>query len=615
MGRVDKVLNPRSAVLNHVEALKILRAVDFDVKAPGTQIIIKDKAESNNADEKLDLIRIGKLMSKKDELSEVLELRKELLEIQASKKAFEKAVEDGKIDPDYMPRFVPSGPLKKQIEKSKKPALKTPAKEDDSIWTKLKRTGPDVINREALKDLEENDVVVINSDDDEEKIVPKKKSKNVVLSDEEDEDMPEVSTVDEPQPSSSKAYEIEEKCEDLEEEYDFEKEKQLFSKAAERLLHEAGKPVIMFENGKVIAMTKETYSDLNTYPSLTNKFFTNDAADFYFGRKVSRDMKTLDEKWRDFILPSRPVETLGLDYVKYINDFTDQDLYFKNSVGKADVDFLKDPQFKAELSKIEQADHDLSSAFGLEPCSESELITSVTIPTRNALNALFSNADVDIINYDLEIKKQNSERIRQKKRVQHPQIKVSVDLKEKPLAASEIKYLNSSFNVGTQKTRSDEVSKDELFVLEQEVKGLKYGKFAHHNAVNGAMKYLRTQPSAYRSELSVFNAYKVLNKYQLTFLEKLNFINMAPKDVPNMLCLLDDMGLRFSKEQLANFQNDCVKLYPEGDDHRIALKIQSLNELPETETKSQKPEKSDDECSEKSSSSGKRKRTRKSSKK
>uniref|UniRef100_A0A914PVL0 Uncharacterized protein n=1 Tax=Panagrolaimus davidi TaxID=227884 RepID=A0A914PVL0_9BILA len=41
----------------------------------------------------------------------------------------------------------------------------------------------------------------------------------------------------------------------------------------------------------------------------------------------------------------------------------------------------------------------------------------------------------------------------------------------------------------------------------------------------------------------------------------MNLIHTSPKDLPGMLCVLDDLGLRFNKDVMDEFEKDCASLW------------------------------------------------------
>ncbi|KAE9550640.1 hypothetical protein FO519_006157 [Halicephalobus sp. NKZ332] len=84
----------------------------------------------------------------------------------------------------------------------------------------------------------------------------------------------------------------------------------------------------------------------------------------------------------------------------------------------------------------------------------------------------------------------------------------------------------------------------------------------HTVILDAAEKYLEScNESIPQDAEKMKKAFQKLSKHRLTFIEKLNVIHLAPKTVPDILCMLDDLGIRFTKSELESLEKDCVNLY------------------------------------------------------
>lgn len=84
----------------------------------------------------------------------------------------------------------------------------------------------------------------------------------------------------------------------------------------------------------------------------------------------------------------------------------------------------------------------------------------------------------------------------------------------------------------------------------------------HTIVLDAAEKYLESCNESIPQDIEKMKkAFQKLSKHRLTFIEKLNVIHLAPKTIMDILCMLDDLGIRFTKKELEDLEQDCLNLY------------------------------------------------------
>uniref|UniRef100_A0AC34GRN6 Uncharacterized protein n=1 Tax=Panagrolaimus sp. ES5 TaxID=591445 RepID=A0AC34GRN6_9BILA len=107
----------------------------------------------------------------------------------------------------------------------------------------------------------------------------------------------------------------------------------------------------------------------------------------------------------------------------------------------------------------------------------------------------------------------------------------------------------------------EKFSRESVYLPRQSQISMKNQLISHNTVIHEALKYLLKNKSTEKTSEEIKMAYDKLKKYPLTFLEKFNLITTMPKDLSGILCLLDDLGLRFGKESLEKLEADCTSLF------------------------------------------------------
>ena len=496
--RVDNVINPRSVVLTNHEALEILKNAKRWIGKPrerGDVISFSKTSGALSAEQqKINVAKLINLTTKKEDLKEVLDMKCELLEIESSKTA-EKANADEFPNNKGMLSFTQAF---EKIARAKKPPLKTPARSNSPM---------------------ETDEIILDSDrDSEERILPSKKPRRIVISDDESEEE-ETSNEADPPVDVSEIPEVARLTEDH----------QAFSAAMNSSITQSRKEktVITFENGQVYAMSLTTANELDKFNIPTNPMFKDTAVASYFNKPVpKKSEESLDDKWRKSMFPDKATNEFGNRYIEFINNNDGGKTEFSRSRDVSDIDLLRDKKFKEFLLSCEKPDNDVGSFFGLKPAEEAGPSNAKAIPNRRLLSSLFTNEEIEILKYNVEKSRSDSQLFHEKKRIQHRATQPSTSFEEKPLTTDEEKELN--------KLVRDEphIQPKKIFVKlkdnsqsKNDIRRKKYTKYSHNKVVQGTIKYLSGLVASHRNTESIVKAFQTLNKYQLTFVEKFNIIN------------------------------------------------------------------------------------------
>uniref|UniRef100_A0AC34GLP6 Uncharacterized protein n=1 Tax=Panagrolaimus sp. ES5 TaxID=591445 RepID=A0AC34GLP6_9BILA len=166
-----------------------------------------------------------------------------------------------------------------------------------------------------------------------------------------------------------------------------------------------------------------------------------------------------------------------------------------------------------------------------------------------------------LLQYQANVAEFNAARVRERQRVQHPTVKVRSIKKDSPLDASRGITVMMAKSSSLPKAMNQLLNKTKSAAATSKQEGEIKTCIAHNTIIHEALKYLEKSQTSRRYQSEIRDAYKKLSKYPLTFLEKMNLINTSPKDLPGMLCVLDDLGLRFSKEVMDKFEQDCSTLW------------------------------------------------------
>uniref|UniRef100_A0AC35GUF9 Uncharacterized protein n=1 Tax=Panagrolaimus sp. PS1159 TaxID=55785 RepID=A0AC35GUF9_9BILA len=228
-------------------------------------------------------------------------------------------------------------------------------------------------------------------------------------------------------------------------------------------------------------------------------------------------------------------------------------------------ELVKDEKFCSKLLETVETDIDVTPFFDMDIRKNSE--ETEYLPKQSILNSLFSIEDLEMMEYKKEIEKIDSNRVREKQRIQHPFVKlkpslnlnpktVHVNIQRSSIAPKPveidygIKGILKKFNPGDT-TLAQTSMKNQLI--------------SHNTVIHEALKYLLKNKTTQKTSDEIKSAYEKLQEYPLTFLEKLNIITTMPKNLSGILCLLDDLGLRFGKESLEKLEKDCISLFGSSD--------------------------------------------------
>ncbi|KAE9551500.1 hypothetical protein FO519_005294 [Halicephalobus sp. NKZ332] len=581
---VDNVVDPCSVVLSNHEALDILKDARRWIAKPRERGDVVSFAKTSTTipaeQQKINAARLINLTTKKDDLQEILDMKRELLGIQLSKTT-EKIDIDGSSSSRGMVSFIQ--PFAK-IASLKKTPIKTPAKDNSSM---------------------EVDTIILDEDtDSEDRVVPSKKSRRIIISDDESE---EETSPDRTNPIIDPV-----DVSEIPEVVRLTDDHQTFSSAMNSVTQsKKEKPIITFENNQVYIMSPTTARELERFDISTNAMFTDVAIAPYFNNPTpNKSEESFDDKWRKSIFPDKPADEFGNRYIDFVRKDEIGKAEFSKSRDNSDIDLLRDKKFREFLLKSEKSEYDVGPFFGLKLSEETVQSNVKAIPNRRLLSSLFTNQELEILKYNVDNSQSESQIIHEKKRIQHRAAQPSTSFEGRPLSEDEEKELNKLIRNEPQLLPKKVFTKlKESSQSKNDIRRKKYTKYSHNRVVQGTVKYLTGLVSSHRNTESIVRAFQILNKYQLTFVEKYNIINMAPKDLPDILCLLDDLGLRFSKEILSKFEMDVVSLFPEDNDPDTKIRIKHLSES-SIDGKSIASEKSEDEGSSSDKPEPRKRRTR-----
>ena len=328
-------------------------------------------------------------------------------------------------------------------------------------------------------------------------------------------------------------------------------------------------PVITFEadaSGKVhvIATNPDVMKELEDCSIPTNVMFTDDAVSSLF-RPPQSHFEDYEEALRSHWFGD---PTTGYSRL------TEENIQFRspdpNRMGKMPyAELLKDKEFCKKLSNLGEVDWDVSELLGHKKMENRDDEVESRLPTLAALNSMFSAADVELLQYKADMAKLNASRTRERQRIQHQVVQVKPQIKMDDFSGGGSFMASSSKtpllpNVMLRRTSKHIIkqSKPEGGEISSTAAATAAASISHNTVIHEALKYLEKSKTSHRHPNEIKEAYKKLNKYPLTFVEKMNLINTTPKDLPGMLCMLDDLGLRFSKDLLDKFEEDCKSLFP-----------------------------------------------------
>uniref|UniRef100_A0A914PIQ2 Uncharacterized protein n=1 Tax=Panagrolaimus davidi TaxID=227884 RepID=A0A914PIQ2_9BILA len=557
---VDKVLNPRSAVLTHNEALNVLKnAKDWTCRPHLKATFNKSRGTEKKltlAQQKDEYINLQQMFIQQDEMKPILEMQAELDAIEKSKDVFKNAIEERLIFPDGLPRLKPSVSLKKEIVRSKR--IK-----GNETAEKLALIDKSAINKKALRNILDDDIdddakedtpMEVDTPSDESKPEldngkPAAKKRRVIIDedtdDEEDETKDSKTSIQLLSQDPSKTA-LEFANDRLEFKHSFSTCADVIKTSPVSICFEATK-----EETKVLAMAEEAVEVLEDNSIPTNLAFTDYAIQGVL-KPPTKEIKNSEEAFGTFLL-GESSEKLGSTALT-------NSIKPPANLGKSTktnyTELIKDKDFCSKLIKSCEADWDVSSYFELDSdyyrAKDNEYLPKLQI-----LNSLFCAYDLDLLQYQADIAVINASRVRERQRVQHPFVKVRPTTKDPPhhLSQGTVMATKSSSLTNVMKRLSN--GKSAAIKQEGEAKTC----IAHNTVIHEALKYLEKSQTAHRYKNEIRDAYKKLSKYPLTFLEKMNLIHTSPKDLPGMLCVLDDLGLRFSKDVMDEFEKDCASLW------------------------------------------------------
>uniref|UniRef100_A0AC34GAM6 Uncharacterized protein n=1 Tax=Panagrolaimus sp. ES5 TaxID=591445 RepID=A0AC34GAM6_9BILA len=410
---VDKVLNPRSAVLTHNEAMKVLQNAKGWLSRPRLKATINKahgmEKKLSVVEQKAEYIKLQKMFLQQDEMKPILEMQAELEAIETSKKVLKKAIEQRSIFPDGLPRLKPSLFLKKELARGKK--IK-----GNEVAEKLSLIDKSAINKNALKRI----LIDANDDDtkdetpmevdapliepkievDDEKIATKRR--RVIISDDEtdDEDVSKDSKVSIallPKDPSESALEY------ANDRLEF---KHAFSKCGESTF---GAPfTVCFEASKdvtkVLALTEEDSQEIEDNETPTNLMFTNYAIAGVLKSSADEERKP-EEALRSFWLGDC-AEKIGSTAL------TDS-IKIPSNLGKSEktnyAELVKDENFCSKLLNSCEADWDVSQYFEMDGNYRPK--ENEYLPKLQTLNSLFGAFDLDLLQYQANVAEFNAARV------------------------------------------------------------------------------------------------------------------------------------------------------------------------------------------------------------
>uniref|UniRef100_A0A914YUE1 Uncharacterized protein n=1 Tax=Panagrolaimus superbus TaxID=310955 RepID=A0A914YUE1_9BILA len=557
---VDKIINPRSVVLTYNEAMTVLKKAK--VTSGRSQFVAAECKPSTSTaaikieDLKEECLNFLALHAYEMEKSPIITMQEELQSITASKIAFDEAVNKKVLFADGLPRLKPSVLLKNNILKKQKDKKKF------SVGSNLANVAGTAINKKVLENLykdNDEDILVLSSSESETNDTeePSIKRKRIVISDDEDI---EDNVVQEFPTSSTKLDTVKSIDEAV---VQSANNGDIFKEAFNSCIAATSDdPItITFEandNGvNVIASSTNVLEIINDVDIPNNVMFTDKAVSSLLNLPIS-SVDNSAEALRLFWFGKREEQPGNLVLLKK-NDLKVSNLKLHGKLPYSEM--VKDEKFCSKLLDTFESDIDVTPFLDLyiEKCSgESDYL-----PRQCILNSLFSTEDLEMMKYENEMKKFNSNRVREKQRVQHPFVKImprsSLNLKtahlniEKSSIIPAPKSIDYGIKGILKKFDANDSTSAQISMKNQLI--------SHNTVIHEALKYLLKNKSTKKTSEEIQMAYDKLKKYPLTFLEKFNLITTMPKDLSGILCLLDDLGLRFGKESLAKLEADCISLF------------------------------------------------------
>uniref|UniRef100_A0A7E4ZTL1 ULP_PROTEASE domain-containing protein n=1 Tax=Panagrellus redivivus TaxID=6233 RepID=A0A7E4ZTL1_PANRE len=570
---VEKVVNSRASVLTHAEVLEFVAQTKTKLQKPRAtaEHVTYAKVPSKTTVEaaRAAVLEIRDLIAEQNAAKPALALEAELEAVQASTEAFKKAVMDGALKPTGMPVWRQSSAFKKEMMKARAKA----GKSVPSVWKKINNMRNKELNSDALR--------AILDDDDENvttrKSVKKEKAVEAMEVDDDGSPVPDLESSDEDEVMDTKPdVSTIAPIEPTPALKSFANDRKAFADAADAY-QPIGPVSITFEGSTVVATPDETAESLAN-PAVANMQFTDHAINAYFGVKTTGDSDDesgatakLESKLSDYNL-SKKAEKPAESVVKPVKTPSNHGSKTKTGI-VTDMDIIADPNFRKVLVEGASAEEsDLIYAYlGVNPVvfenGDEELELQAGLVSKTVLNSIWTAEELDLMEYRLKYDEYNALFSRQRTRVQHPFIAVPPRKTEDEsgLPPEKERRLHTLLGEATTKQIVKKVHPAVASTAQPRSgrRKLEQGRTAHNTVIHCCTKFLEKNAAAQRSPAAIGRAYQSLSKLKLTFVEKLNYINTAPKTLPNMLMMLDDIGLRFGKDEIDKFEQTVMNLYAE----------------------------------------------------
>lgn len=330
----------------------------------------------------------------------------------------------------------------------------------------------------------------------------------------------------------------------------------------------------------VIASTTKVYEDLHNPQTPTNLMFTNAAVSPSFNDAV-RDEINLEDAFRSqwFGNSKTLPGTIALSNEPSTSKVS--------SIGKIPYsDFMKDKKFRAKLLSIPRPEVDITPYLGIVNKQDDDEDDASPLPSLSFLSSIYNAKDLELKQFKADQEKLNSSRMREKQRIQHSVVNVPVPSKPEIVVGYpqniSVSSQSNTITYGLKSILKKPINDEELSTVTEMKKKL----IAHNTVIHEAINYLSKSKATQKGSAEVKEAYDKLSKYPLTFLEKYNFITTMPKDLPGMLCMLDDLGLRLSKETMDEMEKDVLELSKKVAKNVVqdSLNVESAEEASDRET-------------------------------